>query len=198
MEGEPLKAYKAFSNYRDQAPPRVISDTIYPNGGEIKRATLYSWSKKYDWIKRATKFDDWRNSQIYNKKAALLTKQSAQSKTAQYENLANKFRFFLDVAGDILVNKLINDPDYIEKQKLSIKDLAYVKDKLITAEKALYGEDYFQKTTSLGDINLKKLTLDEKFILKKLLDKASPESDAPELEDQDLYEDEDDISHKLH
>ena len=50
------KAYMWFCRYRDMGWERSIAKVVQKHGGNS--ATLFRWSSKYDWVRRAEAYDD--------------------------------------------------------------------------------------------------------------------------------------------
>lgn len=56
QENESTRAFEAFCAYRDLGPNRSIAKTVRKLGKNI--TTLTEWSSKFEWVKRATAWDD--------------------------------------------------------------------------------------------------------------------------------------------
>lgn len=62
MKNESSRAYHAFCIYRDLGPQRSLEkvrEELRKEGKRISKTLIFRWSTKYNWVERATAYDDY-------------------------------------------------------------------------------------------------------------------------------------------
>lgn len=61
MPKETLKAFHAFSLYRDMDPLKRSHRAVAESQGRVSSQVIEKWSSKYEWLDRCRKYDDYRD-----------------------------------------------------------------------------------------------------------------------------------------
>lgn len=95
-EDESSRAYSAFIIYRDMGPQRSLRKTadIYYEPGSLNVRVIQKWSSKYDWVKRATAFDEAKRKTFEETIAADFEAERTQER-ARRQAIVNSLRNML-------------------------------------------------------------------------------------------------------